>query len=157
MNPHATTLLLVWLALYTGHQIADHWLQTRDQAYGKGGDGWPARLAGLRHVAVHAAVKTLVLAATWATVGLHVAAWALAVGLAVDGASHYWADRSSTLLWLAGAMDKVGPFGKADFYRLGAPRPGRDDNPSMGTGAAALDQSWHMVWLFIAALLAAAL
>lgn len=157
MNPRATTLLLIWLALYTGHQIADYWLQTRAQAYGKGGYGRAGRLATLRHVAVHVAVKVLAVTVLWAAVGLHVAVWPLALGLAVDAASHYWADRRSTLLWLATAMDKIGPFGMADFYRLGAPRPGRDDNPSMGTGAAALDQSWHMVWLFIAALLAAAL
>ena len=45
--------------------------------------------------------------------------------------------------------------GKADFYRLGAPRDGRDDNPSLGTGAYALDQSWHYLWLFVAALIIA--
>lgn len=29
------------------------------------------------------------------------------------------------------------------------------DNPSLGTGAYALDQSWHWAWLFVAALLTA--
>jgi hypothetical protein len=40
---------------------------------------------------------------------------------------------------------------KAEFYRLGAPREGREDNPSLGTGAYALDQSFHYLWLLIAA------
>jgi len=36
------------------------------------------------------------------------------------------------------------------------PRPHRDDNPTLGTGAYALDQSFHIFWLIIAALLIAA-
>src|SRR5256885_16927252 len=62
-------------------------------------------------------------------------------GLAVSAVTHYIADRRTPLLRLAEAMQPV--TGKADFYRLGAPREGRDDNPSLGTGAYALDQSWH--------------
>jgi hypothetical protein len=32
---------------------------------------------------------------------------------------------------------------------------GRDDNPTLGTGAHALDQSWHHGWLAVAAALTA--
>lgn len=39
--------------------------------------------------------------------------------------------------------------GKGDFYDLGRPREGKNDNPSLGTGAYALDQSWHWAWIFI--------
>jgi hypothetical protein len=46
--------------------------------------------------------------------------------------------------------------GKGEFYRLGAPRAGRDDNPHIGTGAYALDQSFHHLWLLVAALVIAA-
>jgi hypothetical protein len=45
--------------------------------------------------------------------------------------------------------------GKGEFWHLGAPRPGHDDNPCLGTGAYALDQSWHIAWLFISALVIA--
>jgi hypothetical protein len=69
------------------------------------------------------------------------------IGITVDAISHYWADRRYTLEALAGRL------GKLDFYRLGTPRPDRDDNPSIGTGAYALDQSWHVLWLFVAALI----
>ncbi|WP_026415432.1 hypothetical protein [Actinomadura oligospora] len=43
--------------------------------------------------------------------------------------------------------------GKGEFVTVGAPRPGHNDNPSLGTGAAVLDQSFHKVCLFGAALL----
>ena len=74
--------------------------------------------------------------------------WAL-LALGVDAASHYWADRRYTLRGLAGRL------GKSEFYELGAPRPGRDDNPCLGSGAMALDQAWHIGWLFVAALILA--
>jgi hypothetical protein len=74
-----------------------------------------------------------------------------AAGLAVSAGSHYWADRRSTLAALAELVP-----GKGSFYRLGTPRPGRDDNPTLGTGAYALDQAWHTGWLLIAALVIAA-
>ena len=41
-----------------------------------------------------------------------------------------------------------------DARMLGAPRQGHDDAPHLGTGAYALDQSWHAAWLFAAALVA---
>lgn len=62
--------------------------------------------------------------------------------------SHWWADRRVTLRGLAHRL------GKAGFYALGVPRDGHDDNPSLGTGAYALDQSFHIAALFIAALIA---
>jgi hypothetical protein len=39
---------------------------------------------------------------------------------------------------------------------MGIPRPGTDDAAHLGTGAYALDQSWHVGWLFIAALITTA-
>jgi hypothetical protein len=73
------------------------------------------------------------------------------LGLGADAVSHYWADRRVTLARLAALVPGTG-----GFWTLGAPRPGRDDNPCLGTGAYALDQSWHVGWLFVAALLIAA-
>ncbi|HEX6519650.1 MAG TPA: hypothetical protein VF070_06480 [Streptosporangiaceae bacterium] len=61
--------------------------------------------------------------------------------------SHYWADRRFTLGRLVEAL------GKREFYRLGAPRRGRDDNPSLGTGAYFLDQSFHTAMLLVSALI----
>ncbi|MEV0404982.1 hypothetical protein [Actinoallomurus sp. NPDC050550] len=78
------------------------------------------------------------------------------LGQVISAVTHYWADRRSTLRGLAEKL------GKTAFYRLGAPRTGtdkdgkeRDDNPSLGTGAYALDQSWHKLWILIAAIVTA--
>jgi hypothetical protein len=76
-------------------------------------------------------------------------AWRLLLGLAVSALTHYVADRRAPLRGLAQSV------GRSGFYRLGAPRPGHDDNPSLGTGAYALDQSFHYLWLFVAALIIA--
>jgi hypothetical protein len=39
----------------------------------------------------------------------------------------------------------------------GAETPAPFDNPSLGTGAYAIDQSWHIAWLAVAALATALL
>lgn len=139
------------VALFAAHQVGDHWLQTHGQAMTKGGSGWSARAACARHVLVLAAVKLAALLVAFTVTELPIRPSWWAAGLAVDAASHYWADRRTTLRRLASLF---GP-GKAAFFDLGAPRPGRDDNPTLGTGAYALDQSWHVLWLFIAALILA--
>jgi hypothetical protein len=152
MNQAAAVLSTSFVALFAAHQVGDHWLQTPTQALTKGGAGWAARTACARHVAVLLAVKTAALMAAFAVAGLPVRPAWWAAGLGLDAVSHYWADRRSTLRALAAAF---GP-GKAAFFDLGAPRPGHDDNPSLGTGAYALDQSWHIGFLFLAALVIAA-
>jgi len=136
-------------ALLAAHQVGDHWIQTHRQALTKGGTGWAARAACARHVASLASVKVLFLLAVFAVTGLQVRPGWWVAGLGVDAVSHYWADRRTTLRRLASRV------GKAAFFDLGAPRPGRDDNPTLGTGAYALDQSWHVLWLFVAALILA--
>lgn len=91
--------------------------------------------------------------------------------------THYWADRRFTLAWFAAVL------GKSEFYELGKPREylvvvdrvehdelaggGHTlslvsetvplDQPTLGTGAYALDQSWHWGWLGVAAFLTAVL
>lgn len=139
----------VFCALYAAHSVGDHWVQTHHQALTKGGCGRAGRLACAAHVATLTATKAAALAALALATGLALSPWAAALGLAVDALSHYWADRRTTLAALAERL------GKSDFYRLGAPRPGHDDAPHLGTGAYALDQSWHHLWLFITALIIA--
>jgi hypothetical protein len=140
----------VFAVLFAAHQVGDHWVQTHRQATCKGGRDWAGRLACTGHVVTLTAVKAGFLAVACAVLDLHVAPAAVAAGLAVDAVSHWWADRRFTLAALAARL------GKGGFYALGAPRLGRDDNPTLGTGAYALDQSWHVGWLFVTALLIAA-
>ena len=155
MTDPAAALAAVYIALFVGHQIGDYWLQTHSQAGLKGESGWPGRLADARHVLVLTGTKTGVLALVWALVHLGLHPWPVAVGLAVDAVSHWWADRKTTLRRLAQLMDRALPaFGKEQFFDLGAPRPGHDDNPTMGVGSAHLDQAFHFTFLLFAALIA---
>jgi len=67
----------------------------------------------------------------------------------VSAVTHYVADRRTPLRWLAEHT------GSRGFWTMGAPRPGHDDNPQLYTGAYSLDQSWHYLWLLVAALIIA--
>ncbi|MFF5111585.1 DUF3307 domain-containing protein [Streptosporangium sp. NPDC000509] len=143
------TLAAVFVALYAAHSVGDHWVQTHHQACAKGAPTVAGRLACLRHVATLTLTKAAALAALALVADLTLHPITLLTGLIVDALSHYWADRRVTLAALAERL------GKGDFYHLGAPRPDTADAPHLGTGAYALDQSWHIGFLFIAALIIA--
>lgn len=139
----------VFAALFAAHQVADHWVQTQHQADHKGLPGWVGRIACAAHVATYTLTAAVALGLVAAVTGWRPSLLAVVAGLIISAISHYIADRRTPLRWIAERT------GSAAFYRLGAPRPGRDDNPSLGTGAYALDQSWHIAWLFAAALVCA--
>lgn len=164
----------VFLFLYVAHGIADHYLQTGRQAADKSKSGWPGRKACAEHVEVYTLCASAFVVAAVYLFNLDVGLWGLLAGQAISAATHYWADRRFTLERFC---DRIG---KGDFYRLGRPRdarawtrlnagehdgdehdvdlyiPGVDgptswDNPTLGTGAYALDQWWHIGWLLVAA------
>lgn len=135
-----TTFAPVFVALYAAHQVADHWVQTQYQADTKGGKGWSGRLACGRHVATYTATGLLFLLAMVLVAGVALHPAAVAAGLAVSAVTHYIADRRTPLARIAEAT------GSGEFYRLS----GAGMN-----GAYLLDQSWHVGWLFVAALIAA--
>jgi hypothetical protein len=145
----AATFAAVFVALFVAHQVADHWVQTQHQADWKGVPGALGRRACAGHVASYTATAVLALDALHFGLGLPLDPWKVAAGLAVSAVTHYIADRRTPLRRLAELT------GSIRFYALGACRPGRDDNPSLGTGAYALDQSFHYAWLFVAALIIA--
>lgn len=136
----------VFAALYAAHQVADHWIQTQHQADYKGDPGWPGRIACAAHVTTYTATGLFSLFALAAATGWRPDPWHLVIGMSISAVTHYIADRRTPLARLAWAL------GSGPFWTLGAPRPGHRDNPSLGTGAYALDQSWHVGWLFFAAL-----
>lgn len=139
----------VFAALYAAHEVGDHWLQTHGQACGKGAPGWSGRLLCARHVVTLTAVKAAAVTVVAVVLALPINPYAAATALAVDAISHYWADRRTTLLALADWLGRTVLPGKGEFARLG------DGSAApTGTGAYALDQSWHVGWLFAAALLA---
>lgn len=139
----------VFAGLFAAHQIADHWVQTQHQASSKGLPGWPGRLACIRHVASYTATAAVALVALAIWAGLELRPVPVVTALLVSAVSHYIADRRTPLRWIA---EKIG---SGPFYRLGQPRAGHNDNPTLGTGAYALDQSWHVSWLFVASLIIA--
>lgn len=143
----AGTFAAVFCALFVAHQVADHWIQTQHQADTKGCPGRAGRTACLGHVASYTATAFGFLGALALSTGIDLRPGPVAAGLAVSAVTHYIADRRTPLKRLAELT------GSAKFYALGAPRPGRDDNPSLGTGSYALDQSLHYLFLFIAALI----
>jgi len=145
----------VFAAMYAAHQVADHWVQTGRQAADKGLPGWRGRLACARHIATLTVTAAVALAVVAAATGATPHLLSAVAGLAVNAASHYTADRRRPLLSLAEWLGATLIPGKGEFWHLGALRPGRDDNPCLGTGAYALDQSWHVAWLFITALIIA--
>ncbi|MFI5931267.1 DUF3307 domain-containing protein [Actinoplanes sp. NPDC051494] len=137
----------IFAALYAAHQVADHHVQTDCQARDKGKPGRDGQLACLRHVASYTATAVVALAATAAVTGARPQLGRVAAGLALSAVTHYVIDRRKPLRRFAELT------GHAGFYQLGAPRPEHDDNPSLGTGAYALDQSAHVGFLFAAALI----
>jgi hypothetical protein len=139
----------VFAALYAAHQVADHHVQRDHDARDKGLPGLKGHAACGRHVASYTATAALALAATAAVTGRRPSLGRVAAGLALSAVSHYVIDRRAPLKRFAELT------GHAGFYTLGAPRPGHDDNPSLGTGAYALDQSAHVGFLFAAALIIA--
>lgn len=142
-----------FIALYAAHMVGDHWVQTAHQAAHKGDPGRKGRLACFWHVYTYTVTSAVFLVALDAAFDLRYPDWQMYAGLVVSAATHYIADRRTPLKRLAGWLSR---FGKDGFYQLGMPREGKDDNPSLGTGAYALDQSWHIFWLFIAALIMSA-
>jgi hypothetical protein len=158
----AGTVAVLFAALYVAHMIGDHWIQTDHQAHAKARrardvgrvryrdpdptrnmllawhrDGWTACLA---HVATHIAVAlATVLLIQWRC-DLQLEPTRIGAGLAVSAVTHAWADRRHTLAWLARRT------GAGLFYAR------RADGIN---GAYLLDQSWHISWLLLAALVIA--
>jgi hypothetical protein len=152
------------IALYAGHHVGDYWVQSHHQSLHKGKDPLQCLLHVISYLITQTACLFLLV-----PLGARFGAWQLAAGLLLSGVTHYTADRRQhgLLFWLARRM----PW-KAGFLELGVPRPyviyakhtGTDlprgpmplDNPSLGTGAWALDQAWHIFFgVFLTALVIA--
>lgn len=135
----------VFVAFYAAHQVADHWVQSSHQAARKGLPGWVGRWNCAKHVATYHLTVAAALFALAAATGWRPHGWSVAVGLVISAVTHYVADRRRPLHRLAEVLNR------GEFLRLGVD-PGK---PSLGTGAYALDQSWHIGWIFVSALVVA--
>ncbi|PMR58470.1 transcriptional regulator [Verrucosispora sp. ts21] len=133
----AAVFAAVFATLYAAHQVADHWIQTQHQADCKGQPGWAGRLACAAHVATYTATAVLALVFLIAGTGLRLDPAGVTVGLGISAVTHYIADRRTPLRQIADQLRKS----PAWLDKAG--------------GMYALDQSWHVGWLFIAALFCA--
>ncbi|MET8704320.1 transcriptional regulator [Kitasatospora sp. NPDC004723] len=158
MDTPAAVFAAVFVTLYTGHQVGDHWVQSSCQAARKGDKGRAGRWACTRHVIGLTATKGALLIPAALLLDLRLSVLGVALGLAVDAGTHWWADRRVTLARLARLVHK------GEFMSLGTPaHPHHPTDakglyaPTLGTGAYALDQSFHVLFLFVASLLVAAI
>ena len=156
------------IALYVGHHIGDYWVQRDADAACKGKAGHEGVRACLNHVASYVLTQyvcaMLVLAVTEPD-GFVPIMFGLLLAMVVSGVFHYAADRREFGIMFR--LARIIP-GKAKFLTLGVPRGHMIedvaagvkvplDNPSLGTGAWALDQSWHIATsVFLPALIVAA-
>lgn len=149
---HAAVFAGVFAILYTAHLIADHWVQTHHQAETKSAAGWPGRLACAAHVATHTLTSlAALLVLAWRT-GLPLPAGPTGLGLAVSAISHYAADRRAPLQRLGRLLGR----GRYIDYATVLRNPGGTaEATGPGTALFHLDQSWHIGWLAIAALIIA--
>jgi hypothetical protein len=145
----AARFAAIFGTLYAAHQVADHHVQSDRDAQVKGWPGPEGRKACARHVASYTATAAVALAVTDRVTGAGIRPGKAAAALAFSALTHYVIDRREPLRRFAEAT------GHGNFYRLGAPREGRDDNPNLGTGAYAMDQSAHVGALLIASWIAA--
>ena len=144
----AARFAAIFGTLYAAHQVADHHVQRDVDAQVKGWPGPEGRKACARHVASYTATAAVTLAATNRITQAGIRPGRALAALAFSALTHYVIDRREPLRRFAEST------GHGDFYRLGQPRPGRDDNPTLGTGAYALDQSAHVGCLLVAAWIA---
>lgn len=136
----------ICVILWGAHLLADFWLQDSVTARRKAEPGGPGRLFCAFHVLVLTATQAaFLLVASLLDLVTIDNEFQLFAGLAVNAVSHYVLDRREPLRKL---MDATG---KGEFYRLGMPREGHDDNPCLGTGQHFLDQSGHFNWALVAA------
>jgi hypothetical protein len=127
----------VFVVLYAAHQVGDHWVQTQGQADRKAAQGWSGRLACAAHVVSYTLTAAAALACLPLVFGVALPAGQTVAGLAVSAVSHYWIDRRAPLRRLADLL------GKSPVWL------------ERGGGLYALDQSAHVLFLFVAALVVA--
>jgi len=140
----AVTAAVAFVSMFVGHQLGDHWVQTGAQACKKSLANDGRRSVAYWHCVKHVVGWTATTVVMFASAAwwLHLPmrpGW-LVAGVAVNAVTHYVADLRTPLAWIA---ERVG---KGDVYHhLTVPF----------NGAYVLDQTWHLFWLFVAALLIA--
>ncbi|MET8848010.1 hypothetical protein [Amycolatopsis sp. NPDC004625] len=121
------------------HPLCDQWLQSGEDAAGKGKPGREGAKHCARHVASYTAGQLGAAVAVTRVLGFRVPLRALAAGTAVNAVTHFVIDRREplkALAWLAGCQDYVE---HATVQR----RDGVVDVSGPGTALMELDQAAH--------------
>jgi len=126
----------LFVALYVAHTIADYWVQTDWQARTKGTAGMLGRIACTLHVATYTATLLIVVVGVAYRLDVDLSPARVGLAIAVSAITHYIADRRTPLRRLAVALRHSGAW--------------LDQG-----GLALIDQSWHVGWLGVAALVIA--
>lgn len=142
----------VFVTLYVAHLVGDQWVQTSAQAAHKAHPGWPGRLACARHVLTYHLTLTIALAALCTTTGWTPHPGPAAAGLTISAITHYVADRRTPLIALASLAGLLGYINHCQAMRSPDSQP---ETTGPGTALFHLDQSWHITWLAIAAMIIA--
>lgn len=148
----ASVFSAVFVLLYVGHLLGDHWLQTGHQADNKDRKDRTGRIACAGHVLSLTACKAVCLIPSAFMLDLRLSVWGVLIGFAVDSGTHYWADRRFTLRSLAALVNKDGYWDYCTVVRKSGEKE-RVTGP--GTGSFHLDQSWHVWWMGVAAMVIA--
>jgi hypothetical protein len=135
----------VTVLLYGGHELADLWLQTNDQANDKGEPGRKGQWACAKHVVTLTATQAAFLAVGCITTGERLNPRRVALGLAFNAVTHYAADRREHGL-LPKLANRLSWMGKDKFLALGDGKAA-----PCGTAAYGLDKAFHIAVLPIAA------
>jgi hypothetical protein len=118
----------VLATMIVAHYAGDYWVQSDRQATKKEHDAGQCLL----HVLTYCLTQMLFLWVLTLVTGWQPSMWGVGGALAVTAVTHYVADRREPLRRLATLL------GKGGFVERG--------------GLPLLDQAWHLMWLFPAAL-----
>ncbi|GAA0509355.1 transcriptional regulator [Saccharopolyspora thermophila] len=129
----------VFAGMFVAHHLGDYWVQTDEQAQGKGNHGPEGVRACTAHVASYTALSTAALVGLNKALELGLSGRAIAAAQAISAVTHYAADRREHGLMMPLARKT----GHAEFLERG--------------GGPLLDQAWHIGAIGISAVVAAVL
>lgn len=129
-----------FVALYAAHQVADHWIHVdwhdQAQALSPGDIG-----TCIAHMILYIGYAAAALSLTSYFAGLHLHLPNVVIALALVAVTHFGPDRRYPLAHL--------------ITRLRRRRGPSPDDPAVAAGTHLMEQSWHIGWIFVAALVIA--
>jgi hypothetical protein len=137
-----------------GHYLGDHWVQTGCQAGKKALNGAETKACALwncaKHVLTWTATVTMFIAGAGWWLHLPLRPGWLAAGITLNAVTHFVADLRTPLIWLARLLGRGGYIDHVNVQRASGV-----ESTGPGTAIFELDQSWHIAWLAISALVIA--